>query len=211
MARARPRGKRARRGHRRGACRGPTGRALHLATEPGALANELDALDRFIGAGGGGAEGALRAAAQVTVAAAAGTERSAEVREQALITLGAWASFVRMLPASPPARRSSPSGGPTARRSRRGRKTWISLASSRSWRGSWRPPSRSPCTRSRVSRSRRSCSTSSPGRTARPGGDRPPRRARGQCRRRSTRKATPIPISAKGMIQGLFAAIEERR
>ncbi len=29
------------------------------------------------------------------MAAAAGTERSAEVREQALITLGAWASFVR--------------------------------------------------------------------------------------------------------------------
>ncbi|MGA8634753.1 MAG: hypothetical protein WB805_07840 [Candidatus Dormiibacterota bacterium] len=74
---------------------GRPGRALHLATEPGALASELDALDRFIGAGGGGAEGALRAAAQVTVAAAAGTERSAEVREQALITLAAWASFVR--------------------------------------------------------------------------------------------------------------------
>ncbi|MGA8416844.1 MAG: hypothetical protein WB808_09530, partial [Candidatus Dormiibacterota bacterium] len=67
----------------------------HLATEPGALASELDALDRFIGAGGGGAEGALRAAALITVAAAAGTERTAEVREQALITLGAWASFVR--------------------------------------------------------------------------------------------------------------------
>ncbi len=74
---------------------GRPGRALRLATEPGALDSELDALDRFIGAGGGGAEGALRAAAQVTVAAAAGTERSAEVREQALITLGAWASFVR--------------------------------------------------------------------------------------------------------------------
>ena len=74
---------------------GRPGRALHLATEAGALESELDALDRFIGAGGGGAEGALRAAASVTVAAAAGTERSAEVREQALITLGAWASFVR--------------------------------------------------------------------------------------------------------------------
>jgi DNA polymerase III subunit delta' len=74
---------------------GRPGRALHLATEPGALKAELDALDRFLGAGGGGAEGALRAAASVTVAAAAGTERSAEVREQALITLGAWASFVR--------------------------------------------------------------------------------------------------------------------
>jgi DNA polymerase-3 subunit delta' len=74
---------------------GRPGRALHLATEPGALKAELDALDRFIGAGGGGAEGALRAAASVTVAAAAGTERTAEVREQALITLGAWASFVR--------------------------------------------------------------------------------------------------------------------
>ncbi|MFZ0918803.1 MAG: hypothetical protein WAN83_01805 [Candidatus Dormiibacterota bacterium] len=74
---------------------GRPGRALRLATEPGALDGELDALDRFIGAGGGGTEGALRAAAMVTVAAAAGTERSAEVREQALITLGAWASFVR--------------------------------------------------------------------------------------------------------------------
>ena len=74
---------------------GRPGRALRLATEPGALEGELDALDRFIAAGGGGTEGALRAAAMVTVAAAAGTERSAEVREQALITLGAWASFVR--------------------------------------------------------------------------------------------------------------------
>ena len=74
---------------------GRPGRALRLANEPGALEGELDALDRFIGAGGGGAEGALRAAAMVTVAAAAGTERTAEVREQALITLGAWASFVR--------------------------------------------------------------------------------------------------------------------
>ena len=74
---------------------GRRGRALHLATEPGALKAELDALDRFIGAGGGGAEGALRAAALVTVAAAAGAERTAEVREQALVTLGAWASFVR--------------------------------------------------------------------------------------------------------------------
>jgi len=74
---------------------GRPGRALRLATEPGALEGELDALDRFIGAGGGGADGALRAAAMVTVAATAGTERTAEVREQALITLGAWASFVR--------------------------------------------------------------------------------------------------------------------
>ncbi len=74
---------------------GRPGRALRLATSAGALESELDALDRFIGAGGGGAEGALRAAAQVTVAAAVGTEKSAEVREQALITLGAWASFVR--------------------------------------------------------------------------------------------------------------------
>jgi hypothetical protein len=39
--------------------------------------------------------GALAAAGKVTVAASAGTERSAEVREQALVTLGAWASFVR--------------------------------------------------------------------------------------------------------------------
>jgi DNA polymerase III subunit delta' len=74
---------------------GRPGRALRLASEAGALETELDALDRFIGAGGGGVAGALRAAGAVTVAASAGTERSAEVREQALITLGAWASFVR--------------------------------------------------------------------------------------------------------------------
>jgi DNA polymerase-3 subunit delta' len=74
---------------------GRPGRALRLATEPGALAAELDALDRFIAAGGGGTAGALRTAGAVSVAAAAGTERSAEVREQALVTLGAWASFVR--------------------------------------------------------------------------------------------------------------------
>jgi DNA polymerase III subunit delta' len=74
---------------------GRPGRALHLAGEPGALEGELDALDRFIAAGGGGAGGALRVAGTVTIAAAAGTERTAEVREQALITLGAWASFVR--------------------------------------------------------------------------------------------------------------------
>ena len=74
---------------------GRPGRALRLATEASALDGELDALDRFIGAGGGGAAGALRAAGTVTVAAAAGTERRAEVREQALITLAAWASFVR--------------------------------------------------------------------------------------------------------------------
>jgi DNA polymerase III subunit delta' len=74
---------------------GRPGRALRLATEAGALDSELDSLDRFIGAGGGGVAGALRAAGTVTVAASAGTERSAEVREQALVTLGAWASFVR--------------------------------------------------------------------------------------------------------------------
>jgi DNA polymerase-3 subunit delta' len=74
---------------------GRPGRALRLSTESGALDGELDALDRFIAAGGGGAAGAMRAAGTVTVAAAAGTERTAEVREQALITLAAWASFVR--------------------------------------------------------------------------------------------------------------------
>ena len=66
-----------------------------MVPRDGALDGELDALDRFVAAGGGGTAGALRAAAAVTVAVAAGTERSAEVREQALITLGAWASFVR--------------------------------------------------------------------------------------------------------------------
>jgi DNA polymerase-3 subunit delta' len=68
---------------------GCPGRALRLAAEAGALEAELDALDRFLATGGGGTAGALRTAA--SVASGAG----AEGRERALVTLGAWASFVR--------------------------------------------------------------------------------------------------------------------
>jgi DNA polymerase III subunit delta' len=74
---------------------GRPGRALWLATEAGALGGELDALDLFIGTGGSGTAGALRTAAKVTGAASADTERLAEARERLLVTLGAWASFVR--------------------------------------------------------------------------------------------------------------------
>jgi len=68
---------------------GRPGRGLRLATEPGALDSELDALDAFLAAGGGGAAGAIRAAD----AAAPGA--GAEGRERALLTLDAWTSFVR--------------------------------------------------------------------------------------------------------------------
>lgn len=68
---------------------GRPGRALRLATEPGALDAELDAVDAFLAAGGGGTAGAIRAADAVVPGP------GAEGRERALITLAAWASFVR--------------------------------------------------------------------------------------------------------------------
>jgi DNA polymerase III subunit delta' len=68
---------------------GRPGRALRLATQEGALDAELDALDGFLAAGGGGVAAALRAAA----AAAPGA--GADGRERGLVTLAAWASFVR--------------------------------------------------------------------------------------------------------------------
>ncbi|HVC05026.1 MAG TPA: AAA family ATPase [Candidatus Acidoferrales bacterium] len=74
---------------------GRPGRALRLAIEPGALEGELDALDSFLGAGGGGTAAALRTAGAVAAAASTDTEKLAQARERALVTLGAWASFVR--------------------------------------------------------------------------------------------------------------------
>jgi DNA polymerase-3 subunit delta' len=68
---------------------GRPGRALHLATEQGALDTELDAVDAFVAAGGGGAAGAI------TAADAVAPGPGAEGRERALMTLSAWASFVR--------------------------------------------------------------------------------------------------------------------
>lgn len=68
---------------------GRPGRALRLATEPGALDAELDAVDVFLAAGGGGAAAAINAADAVAPGP------GAEGRERALVTLSAWASFVR--------------------------------------------------------------------------------------------------------------------
>lgn len=68
---------------------GRPGRALRLAAEAGALEAELSALDAFLAAGGGGTAGAIRAADAVAPGP------GAEGRERALVTIGAWASFVR--------------------------------------------------------------------------------------------------------------------
>ncbi len=68
---------------------GRPGRALRLATEPGALGAELDALDGFISVAGGGVAGALAAAAMLAPGG------GAEGRERALLQLGAWTGFLR--------------------------------------------------------------------------------------------------------------------
>jgi DNA polymerase-3 subunit delta' len=68
---------------------GRPGRALRLASEPGALAGEVDALHAFLAIAGGGMEGALRAAAELTPGA------GAEGRERAMMLLAVWSSFVR--------------------------------------------------------------------------------------------------------------------
>lgn len=68
---------------------GRPGRALRLATEEGALDAELDAVDTFLAAGGGGTAAAISAADAVSPGP------GAEGRERALVTLAAWASFVR--------------------------------------------------------------------------------------------------------------------
>ncbi|HZS13437.1 MAG TPA: hypothetical protein VFC09_02455 [Candidatus Dormibacteraeota bacterium] len=68
---------------------GRPGRALSLATEPGALRAEVDAVDAFVAAGGSGRGGALRAAAALA------PNQGAEGREVAMRHVSAWASFVR--------------------------------------------------------------------------------------------------------------------
>jgi DNA polymerase III subunit delta' len=68
---------------------GRPGRALKLATEPGALRAEVEAIDAFIAAGGSGRGGALRAAGKLA------PSQGAEGREVALRHVGAWASWVR--------------------------------------------------------------------------------------------------------------------
>ena len=68
---------------------GRPGRALRLATEPGALATEMEALHAFLAVAGAGTDGALRAAETLTPGA------GAEGRERAMVLLAVWASFVR--------------------------------------------------------------------------------------------------------------------
>lgn len=68
---------------------GRPGRAVRLATEPGALHAELTALHAFLAIAGGGVEGALRAAAELAPSG------GADGRERALLLLAVWASFVR--------------------------------------------------------------------------------------------------------------------
>jgi DNA polymerase-3 subunit delta' len=68
---------------------GRPGRATRLASEPGALAAEINALHAFLAIAGGGLDGALRAAAELTPAA------GVEGRERALLLLAVWSSFVR--------------------------------------------------------------------------------------------------------------------
>jgi DNA polymerase-3 subunit delta' len=68
---------------------GRPGRSLRLATDPGRLAAEVEALHAFLAIAGGGMEGALRAAAELTPGA------GAEGRERAMLLLSVYASFVR--------------------------------------------------------------------------------------------------------------------
>jgi DNA polymerase-3 subunit delta' len=68
---------------------GRPGRARRLASQPGAMAVEVQALHAFLAIAGGGMDGALRAAAQLTPAA------GSEGRDQAMMLLSVWAGFVR--------------------------------------------------------------------------------------------------------------------
>lgn len=68
---------------------GRPGRALALATAPGALDAELDAVDAFLGIAGGGRGDLLRAAERLA------PPSSAEGRERALGQVAAWTGFLR--------------------------------------------------------------------------------------------------------------------
>ena len=68
---------------------GRPGRALALATRPGALLAEVDALDAFLAIAGGGRRQALRAAAELA------PPSTAEGRERAVTQVTAWSGFVR--------------------------------------------------------------------------------------------------------------------
>ncbi|HEV7678941.1 MAG TPA: hypothetical protein VGQ42_10275 [Candidatus Dormibacteraeota bacterium] len=68
---------------------GRPGRALALATEPGALRLEVEAIDAFVAAGGSGRGAALEAAGKLA------PNQGADGREVAMRHVGAWAGFVR--------------------------------------------------------------------------------------------------------------------
>jgi DNA polymerase III subunit delta' len=68
---------------------GCPGRALRLAAEPGVMVAEVEALHAFLAIAGGGMEGALRAASELTPGA------GVEGRERASLLLSVWSSFVR--------------------------------------------------------------------------------------------------------------------
>lgn len=68
---------------------GRPGRALALATSPGALAAELDAVDAFLALAGAGRSDLLGAAERLAPAS------SAEGRERALAQVAAWTGFLR--------------------------------------------------------------------------------------------------------------------
>jgi DNA polymerase III subunit delta' len=68
---------------------GRPGRALSLATAPGALRAEVEAIDAFVAAGGSGRGGALKAADALA------PNQGADGREVALRHVNAWAAFVR--------------------------------------------------------------------------------------------------------------------
>jgi DNA polymerase-3 subunit delta' len=68
---------------------GRPGRAHRLASRPGVMVAEVDALHAFLAIAGGGMEGALRAASELTPGA------GVEGRERATLLLSVWSSFVR--------------------------------------------------------------------------------------------------------------------
>jgi DNA polymerase-3 subunit delta' len=68
---------------------GRPGRAHRLASEPGVMVAEVEALHAFLAIAGGGMEGALRAASELTPGA------GVEGRERATLLLSVWSSFVR--------------------------------------------------------------------------------------------------------------------
>ncbi|MFN2450745.1 MAG: ATP-binding protein, partial [Candidatus Dormibacteria bacterium] len=74
---------------------GRPGRARRLATEPGVLAAEVEAIDALLRIAGTGRSGALRAAAQLAPAVPGGPDGRAVARARALAQVGAWTGFLR--------------------------------------------------------------------------------------------------------------------